>query len=398
MQKWNRVVLTALVMALTLSATGCQNGKAKNKKDATARWNHARAGVMASLAKDQFRAGNFETCRKTVDDALKMDPTNAQLHIISAKLYLEQGQLEIAERELEQARKYAPNDAEPYYLSGVVYQRWQKPERAYEFYSAASDKAPAELNYILAQAEMLVDLNRSPEALSLLVGKVQYFENSGAIRDAAGQLLTQAGRHAEAVDMFRQATILNEEEPTYREHLALALYYNKQWPEAADALSKLLAKEHFAGRADLLAALGESQLQLNKPREARQTFEAATQADASNSKTWLGLGKAALECKDFKRAELALKKSQSLDPNSSETHLMLGYVRLRQNRMKDALAAFQKAAALDKKDSVSLCMVGYVYEKTGRKDLAMQYYGKALKLKPNDPLASRLMAGVDLND
>ena len=43
-------------------------------------------------------------------------------------------------------------------------------------------------------------------------------------------------------------------------------------------------------------------------------------------------------------------------------------------------------------------MVGYVYEKIGRKDLAMQYYGKALKIKPNDELASQLMAGIDLHD
>lgn len=398
MQKRKLVRIVAAAVLIALSTAGCQNTKQKNSKEATARWNRARANVLCSLAKDQYKAGSFDKCRKTLDDALKMDPQNPQLRVLSGKLGIEQGQLELAERELEVARKFAPNDPEPYYLSGVIYQRWEKPERAYEYYTAASDRAPAELPYVLARAEMLVDLGRSEEALALLTDKVQYFENSAAIRDATGQLLTQKGRNKEAVEMFRQASVLEEAEPSFKERLGLALYRDKQYKEAANVLSKLVATEAYATRADLLAALGECQLQTNQFREARHTFENATRSDASNAKAWLGLGKAAMEMKDFKRAELAMKKSQTLEPTSAGAYLLQGYLRLRQNRMKEALAGFQKASTLDPKDSVSVTMVGYVYEKTGRSDLAMKYYGKALKLKPNDPLASQLMAGVDLND
>jgi Flp pilus assembly protein TadD len=398
MQKRNLLCVVAAALLLTLATAGCQNPKQKNSKEANARWNRARASVLCSLAKDQYKAGSFDKCRKTVTDALKMDPMNAQLRILSARLAIEQGQLELAERELEHARKYAPNDPDGYYLAGVIYQRWQKPERAYEFYTAASDKAPIELSYLLARAEMLVDLERSEEALTMLQGKVVYFENSAAIRDAVGQLLMQSRKYHDAVDMFRQASVLEEQELGFKERLGLALYYEKNYAEAADVLGKLIAKDRYTQRGDLLAALGESQLQTNKPREARQTFESATQADASNAKAWLGLGRAAMDCKDYRRAELALKKAQSLDTASAETHLMFGYLRLRQKRMKDALASFHKASTLDPKDSVSVCMMGYVYEKAGRSDLAVKYYGKALKLKPDDQLASKLMAGVDPND
>ena len=305
------VALAALVLALT--ATGCQNAKAKDKKAATARWNRARAGVQLSLANDQFRNGNFEECRKTLASALKLDPKNPSLHILSGKVNIEQGQLEAAERELETARKFAPNAAESYYLSGVVFQRWQKPQAAYEFYTAASDKAPAELSYVLARAEMLVALERSNEALSLLQEKVNYFENSPAIRDAYGQLLSQAGRHGDAVDMFRQATILADDDLGLKERFALALYYDKQYVEAADVLSKLVEKDEYKNRADLLAALGQSQMQIGKPREAKRSFESATQQDPSSAKTWLGLSRAAMESNDFKRSELALRKAHSID-------------------------------------------------------------------------------------
>jgi len=67
---------------------------------------------------------------------------------------------------------------------GVVYQRWQKPEAVYEYYTSAAEKVPNELPYVMARAEMLVTMDRVSEALALLQEKVVFFEHSAAIRDA----------------------------------------------------------------------------------------------------------------------------------------------------------------------------------------------------------------------
>ena len=89
--------------------------------------------------------GNLDKCRGTLNDALKLMPNSEPLHVLSARVAIEQGQPEFAERELEVARQLAPADSEPYYLSGVVYQRWQKLETAYDFYGQAAVRSPAEL-------------------------------------------------------------------------------------------------------------------------------------------------------------------------------------------------------------------------------------------------------------
>jgi Flp pilus assembly protein TadD len=390
---------TALAGTLFLGAAGCGNKTHETSKQAAGqRWNAARAGVLLTLARDQYASGNFDKCRKTLDDALKLDPESPQLHLLSAKLSLEQGQLELAERELILVRSKLPNDAEPHYLSGVIYQRWQKPERAYECYKSASERAPAEQAYILAEAESLVTLDRQKEALALLQGKVAYFENSAAIRDGIGQLLVQAKRYREAADVLRQASVLAADDEQIRERLGLALYYDKQYREAADVLAKVTAEPRNATRSDLLSAFGQCQLEAGQAREARLTFERVVELEPGSSHAYLALGRSALECNDLKRAEISLKKAQSLDPGRAEPFLLTGYLRLRQNRLNEALGAFQKASSLDKLDPVPVCMVGYVYEKLGKPDVAVQYYGKALKLKPHDELASKLMAGVNLND
>ena len=75
----------------------------------------------------------------------------------------------------------------------------------------------------------------------------------------------------------------------------------------------------------------------------------------------------------------------------------MGSVHLRQNHLPQALSYFEAASRMNPADTVSLCMVGYVHEKMGDGQ-ANDWYEKALRIKPGDDLATRLMAGADLND
>ena len=385
--------------ATVFLVAGCSGSKKPSQKEAARQhWNQTRANVLLSLARDQYVTGNFEKSRKTTDEALGMDPKNPGLRLLSAKLAIEQGRLEQAEGELKIAREVTPKNAEADYLSGVIYQRWQKPQLAHDYYKAAADKAPSELAYLMARAEMLVEMGEPAEALKLLEAKVIYFEHSATIRTAVGQLLVEQRRYKEAVDIFRQASILATEDLTIREHMALAMFYAGQYRESSDALKRLMKNDQYAQRGDLLAALGECQLQMGQYREARATLESATQKDMSSAGVWLSLAKAAMQLNDPKRAELSLKKSLAIEPDNSEAHLMLGYMHLRQNRFAQALPAFRKASALDQNDTVSLCMVGYALERMGKPEQAIQFYSKALRLKPNDEMASKFMASVNLND
>jgi tetratricopeptide (TPR) repeat protein len=392
----------ALAILGLLVAVG--GGCASQPKKATAseagkrQWNAARAGALAGLAKDQFQSGSLDQARQSLTEAIKLDPENANIRVLSAKVAIEQAQLELAENELRLARQFNPKNPEADYLSGVVYQRWEKPDVAYEFYSHACDKAPAELSYLMAKAEMLVAMDRAPEALKLLQERVIYFEHSATIRDAVGQLLVGDKQYARAVDVLRQASVLTPDDLMIREHLALAQYYAKQYDEAATTLTKLLKEERFEKRSDLWATLGECQSQTGKFRDARDSFEAATKIDPSSASLWLGFGKSALQYGDLRRAELALKKADSIDPSSTEVSLLTGYLRLRQERLPEALTAFRKASSVDNADTLSLCMTGYVLQKMGRTDEAIQYYGKALTRNPKDELANKLMTAVQVHE
>jgi tetratricopeptide (TPR) repeat protein len=206
--KWMLPVACGVALGLGVVG-GCSSATKKptQKQQATQDWNRARAHVMFGLAKDQYATGNLDASRKTTDDAQRLDPENGPLRVLSARLAIEAGNLDLADKELAKARKINPKNAEADYLTGVVNQRWQKPEAALEFYSAAADKETGELAYLLAKSEMLVYLGRQEEALRLLQSKVVYFESSAVIRDATGQLLIQFKKYDEAAAVLRQASI-----------------------------------------------------------------------------------------------------------------------------------------------------------------------------------------------
>ncbi len=393
--KWN-VVAVALILVLGFGA-GCQSGKKRQtpKQQAEKRWAASRAAVLGSLAKGQLESGQFDKARETLNKAKTLDPTNAQLCILAGTLEIEQGRLDAAERELAEARRLDPKNAEADYLSGVIYQRWLKPQVAFDFYSAAAEKNPREVAYPLAAAEMLVELGRGDEALSMLQGRLDEFGTSAVMHDTIGQLHVARGEYAQAVEALRQASTLASDDPHVREHLAMALFYDKQYREAADGFARALKDPANASRAELHIALGECQMNLRRPREARDSFEKASHLAPGSATAFLSLTKAALELDDLRRAEIALRRAVALAPEQAETHLMLGFVRLKQDRLPEALAAFCKASALDPNDSVALCMVGYALEKSGRPRQAEQYYGRALRLDPSDELASKLMASVN---
>lgn len=391
--KFRMLVITAVVAALA----GCQQDGKKpltQKEQAVQQWNQARSSVLASLAKSQFESGHLDKSAQTLGEALKMEPNNANLHVLKARILIEQTQLELADQELSLARQLDPKNAEADYFSGIVYQRWQKPNQAYEAYTRANQKQPNELAYLMARVETLVSMGRAGEALFVLDGEDHRFEHNAVLHHTKGQLLVDQGRFADAVEALRKASVLAPDDLGVREHLAMAYLYNKQHREAGDIFARLVKNEPQSTRSELWIALGICQMQVGRLNDARNSFDKATQLNASSAGAWRHLAKVTLELGDARRAEIVLHKAISLEPNNAESHLMLGYIRLRQDRLNEALTQFQKASSLDRKDSLSVCMIGYVLEKTGRQQEALKYYAQALKLQPDDKLAAKLMASV----
>jgi tetratricopeptide (TPR) repeat protein len=385
-------LLASVTIATAALVTGCNAGglTPNQKSQANQQWNDARANVLESLASDQYKDGSLDKCQTTLAQALRLAPDHVSLHLLAAKVLIEQNHLELAQQQLADAHRLDRKNAEAEYLQGVVFQHWQQFEKARLAYADAVKDDPTELSYVLAQAEMRVAEGQPSAALELLQSKAMVFEHSGVIRDAIGQLLIQQNRHAEGIAELREACLLLGDEPTLREHLAFALLANNQFTEAGDCFQMLAKEPDYQKRADVRAALAKCQSQSHQYAEARSNYLAATQLNPSCCGYWLGLAKTAIELSDLTGAEQASRRAIEVDPTSSAARCLMGFVNLRQNRLPEALTAFRAAIDADPFDSVSVCMAGYVLSKSGQPLEAKELYARALRLDPKSKLAASL--------
>jgi tetratricopeptide (TPR) repeat protein len=391
-----RALSLSILILTTLAVGGCASSEPKKSSTEQAKehWDTARAGVLASLGKDQFESGQFDKARKTIDQALALDPANPGTLVLSARLHIERGDLERAEATLVSAGEIDPTNAQVDYYKGVVYQRWHQKQKSHDAYAAAMQKDPRELAYVMARSEMLLSLQQYDGAIELLRGEMPNFENSAIIRHSLGQMYLTQKQYRQAVDVLRQATVLATEDQSIREHLALAYFHNGDLPQAIELFNRLLRDPDNESRYDLHIALGEAQMQLGRYAEARGAFDAACRIRPASAQAWLSHAKACMQLKDMRRADASLQRSLALDNESAEGFLLLGYLRVQEERWSEALGAFQKANLLDRSDPVSVCMIGYVMQKTGKHDQALHFYGRALQLAPHDEMAQRLMASI----
>jgi Flp pilus assembly protein TadD len=396
----SRLLKQVLGTSLFVVIAGCNAGglTPNQKAEANKQWNDARANVLASLANDQYKNGNFDKCRETLDQAIRLEPANANFHLLGAKVAVEQGKLEEAQAHLEEARRLDPKNAEVDYLSGVVLQRWQQPQKACEAYAAATQKNPLELSYLLAEAEMRVQLGRPAEALSLLQSKASAFEHSAVLRDEMGQICMLLNQPGEAVEQLSVASTLAPEDESISEHFAFALLTDKRFDEAAEVFSRLVKDNANRSRADLFAGLGECQCQTGRVKEAVSSFKAATVLQPSIAGYWIGLSRSMMQLGDIPGADAAVRKAITLDDRRADAKCLLGYIELQANALPASLAAFKEAADLDPTDGVSLCLQGYVLQKMGRSAEARTFYRQAQHINPGDELANRLLAGLDPHD
>lgn len=383
-----------LVSVLSGSLVGCAGSGKTQKQAATEQWNQTRATVLCSLANDQYRAGNLEKCRETLGQALPLDPTNAQLLLLSVRVDIEQGRLESAQKSLETVAVLAPKNGEVDYLMGVVQQRWQRPQLAREAYARAVEKQPDDVAYLLAEAEMMVQLDDADGALAMLKDRVTYFEHSAAIRDAIGQLLEGTGDLPGAIEFYRQASVLDAADLGTRERLGLALFQQGDYRDALSQFNRILREAEGAKRSDLKIAAGECELHLNAPSDARRRFDDVVLHDPTDALGWFGIAKASLAMNDVRRADYAVSRAATLPPTAGlpSTYALMGYVRVRQGRFEEAVKCFRKATAGEPRDTTSLCMLGVALSKLGKMDEAAECYAEALQANPSDELAAQLNA------
>ncbi len=367
------------------------------KAQAKKRWEAVRGSVKLQLAEEHLKAGRLDDAQRALEEAMAMCPNDPKAYVLTTRLRLEQGQLAEAREAITVAAQLNDNDPEIPYFAGLVAQRYGDLESAFEHYSAACAAAPQVAEYVLAQAETLVNLDRPVEALELLQSRLNDFDRNVPMRMLAARICRILGLRGPAIAFAREAVRIGDDDPRLAAELGLMLVWAERYREAIavlipaiDRLRESPAKPSNPKNAEsestpspsVVRALARAYVETGQGAKALDVLKPVLAANSDDLIAWTLCARASLLMGDLNLSNEALQRVQGKGPATAEMHVLTAYTALRRGDFARARNEAASALKLDGRLAMAHCVAGEAAEALGEREEAIASYEAALEIDP----------------
>jgi tetratricopeptide (TPR) repeat protein len=387
--------ILALLAAAGTMLSGCGGHGQYTKEgisEAQERMSLMKSGTEWEQARQQFFAGDLEKALKTVDKSITINDQVAKAHLLRGRILLEQGQLEKSRQALTRAEELEPENVEAQYYLGLVHERVNEPDEAYQRYHKAMKLDTSNAQYPIAAAEMLIQLERLDEAESLLREVSTSMQYSSAIRQTLGHIELLRGQPARATSLFQEALRLAPDDASVLEDLVRAQIGAEQFAEAEFNITRLLALKDNENRRDLLHLRSRCLLEVDRPVEAREVLLGLTSSDEGNRDltAWIELGNVCCLIADRANLRTAAQRVTALAPSQPDGYMFRAMLYRMEGDNAKALSSVQHAVQRAGNHPAPLVLKGLILQDLGRLADAQQAAGEALAMSPSDDAANKL--------
>ncbi len=394
-----RLTLTVFAAASALGAGGCispGHGKQTSKAlaDSQERMGQMKAATEWDMARQQFLAGDLGKALKTVDKAITLNNSVPKSHTLRGRILLELGQTEQAIESFQRSLAIDASYVEAHYYYGITLERFSQYANALEKYQTADTLDPANPQYPLAAAEMLIELDRVDEAEQFLAERRARFQHNAGFCQTLGHIARMRHDDAQAATLFEQARMLAPDDLGILEDLAVAQLAAGKATEAEYSLRTLLREPANADRRDLQHMHARCLIEMDRPVEARALLLRLTSDERGQGdvRAWFELGQVAFKLNDMARVKISANRLIAIAPQQHEGHYLMAAWQWKQGDMSAALASLDRAAASSTIDPAPVTLRGVVLQALGRNEEARRAFAEALRLDPADERARLRLA------
>ncbi len=423
------VTLTTACSSLERSDAGLQTRQ---------RWNHMRGRVKHGLAKQEYEAGLFDDAANTITESIALEPDQAGAYALLARANLELGKPASAQEALDAATRLELSSGDLTYMQGVILEQRGQLEPAAARYTQARTLDPRNVDYLVAEAESLVALDRPVEALRLLDEHADAIDDGATIRALGAHIAALLGdvegawkRYEQALLECRmsnvecrlfsrsiQSTIHNPQStiPASRliaEELGRLLARAGRYDEAVAVLRPLLESPHLNGMsnvervhsidnlqsaidnsfeqevsAGVRRVLGASYLAIGDPASAKRVLVEYARTHPDDALAQLLLAKAAIATDDILTALGAVDRTQQREPDRPELWLVRATVNWKRGRLGAAASDLYDVLQNNPNDIEAHCLLAEVLRAQQRLEGARTHFQDALRINADCAWAS----------
>jgi Tfp pilus assembly protein PilF len=379
-------------LAALIPLTACLP-QAQRREDAAAHWREVRARVKRQLATQQFERGQIDAAIATINEAIGVDNTHAEAHVLLAHCYLEQGHLAAARQAAERAHELAPESAEVAYTRGLIAERSDQLADALQHYWQAWTYDDSVVDYLVAAVECLAALGHPDDALGVVNEHLGAADSDGTLEMLAAQLVMLTDDRERAVRHLRLAFERSGCGGVTGDAPECALVtqeYGRLLSETgrhgeAVAVLRPYTEVHRDAPPSTVAALATGYLATDRAREAKQLLREEVRNRPEHAQAWLLLARAAVATDDWMCARRCAEELVAAAPDGGAgtgAFVLHAFVCWKQNDLHAAEQSLAHALRLDPDEALIHCLAGQVSDAAGRHDAGRKHYRRALQLDP----------------
>jgi tetratricopeptide (TPR) repeat protein len=333
-------------------------------------------------------------------DYVRQKPDDPSGHVLLGMVYRGLGDYSKAEPELALGAAKEPNDFEARYQLGFVLAKLGKPDEALLQLRKAVALNPGDKSAQFQLAAVLRTLGQNQEANQIVEQFRKTtdteFRNSQLTSDGikANDLL-QAGKAAEAAQIYRRMLEENAHSAWTAYNLALALEAMHDTKGAEDALRSGIDIDPKL--AKLRAELGQLELIDGNMESAQRSLQSALDLEPQLVDARGNLAMIYARKGDLTTAEKLLRQALEDDPQYKEGHLNLGLILAQQGKIPAAEKELDQAVALASQDPNTLSTVGKAKAQMGKMSEGVALLRQVVALRP-DLAAAHLDLALALAD
>lgn len=283
-------------------------------------------------------------------EALSIDPANANVHNAVAEVYLRQQQLRKALAKYQEIAHLEPDEIAVWLRIALIHYELKEYPEAIAIFEQILDRNPEADKirfYLGILYENTKERDKAIDELLLVPPKSSYFKEA---RLHVAALMREAGQIDEAIEELLDAIEQRERIPEFYEYLAAIFEENKRFAEAIDILER-----------------GHEAL----PDEEKIVFL---------------LGIVYEKVEDRENAVRAMSEVLRINPQNASALNYIGYTYIEQGEnLDEALEMIQEALILRPDDGYITDSLGWAYFQMGNVEQAFTYLTRANRLVPGEP-------------